>query len=132
MGAGSEFARTPVYRLLGFELIERSAQGAEVRAAVRTDLLQEEGVVHGGILSTLADAAAVYAFYPDLAPLQSMTSIEFKLNFLRPATTDGGDLVARSRVVQRGRRVGVCDVEVAQGEKAVARGLFTYMFFERK
>ena len=59
-----------------------------------------------------------------------MTSIEFKLNFLSPARPGGERLTARALVVRRGRRVGVCDVEVVQGDKLVAKGLFTYLFLE--
>jgi acyl-coenzyme A thioesterase PaaI-like protein len=61
-----------------------------------------------------------------------MTSIEFKLNFLSPALGDGGTLTARSQVVRKGKKVGVCDVEVTQGERLVAKGLFTYLFYPRR
>jgi uncharacterized protein (TIGR00369 family) len=59
-----------------------------------------------------------------------LTSIEFKVNFLRPATADGGDVTATSRVIRAGRQIGTCEVTVAQDEQEVARGLFTYLFFE--
>lgn len=60
-----------------------------------------------------------------------MTGVELKMNFLRPALADRGELRARSRVVQRGRRIGVCQVEVSQADRPVALGTFTYLFFER-
>jgi uncharacterized protein (TIGR00369 family) len=56
-----------------------------------------------------------------------MTSIEFKLNFLRPAVAGAGDLHARARIVKQGRQVILCDIEVAQGGELVAKGLFTYL-----
>jgi uncharacterized protein (TIGR00369 family) len=98
----------------------------------RPELLQEEGIIHGAILSALADTAAVYTFHPDLPSELRMTSIEFKLNFLSPALGDGGTLTARSQVVRKGKKVGVCDVEVTQGERLVAKGLFTYLFYPRR
>ncbi len=98
----------------------------------KAELLQEEGIIHGAIVAALADTAAVYTFHPDLPADVTMTSIEFKLNFLSPALGDGGTLTARSSVVRKGKKIGVCDVEVTQGERLVAKGLFTYLFFPRK
>ncbi len=92
--------------------------------------LQEGGVVHGGVISSLADTAAVYTLYPYLTENQSMTSIEFKMNFLSPALCENGDLLAKANLVKRGRKVALCDVEVYQKEKLVAKGLFHIYCFE--
>jgi uncharacterized protein (TIGR00369 family) len=125
------FGAIPVNRFLGFTLVACGEGGAEVALPVRAEYLQEGGVVHGGILSALADTAAVYALVPGLSAGRAMTSIEFKMNFLRPALPGRGDLAARSRVVQQGRTVGVCQVEVVQAGRPVALGTFTYLFFDR-
>jgi len=61
-----------------------------------------------------------------------MTSIEFKVNFLRPGLPSEGPLVAKARPVRRGRTIGICDVEVAQGERLLLKGLFTYLFYPRE
>jgi len=42
-----------------------------------------------------------------------------------------GTLTAESKVLKRGKRTGVCEVEVTQAGKLVAKGIFTYLFFER-
>ena len=98
---------------------------------IRDDYVQEEGVVQGGIISALADTTAVYIFYPDLHDDQSLTGIEFKMNFLRPALPGEGDLRAVAKLVRRGRRVGLCEVDVFQGQRHIARGLFTYLVTKR-
>ena len=98
---------------------------------IRQEQLQEEGVLHGGLISAIADSAAVYAFYPDLEAARTMTSIEFKLNFLNPALPGKGSVIAQSKVLKRGRRVGVCEVEVTQSGKLIAKGIFTYLFYDR-
>src|SRR5687768_5739038 len=95
------FDDVPHNRWLSLRLMRCSGTGAEVALSARPDFIQEEGVVHGGILASLADTAAVYAFWPFLADGTRMTSIEFKVNFLRPALGDRGDITATSRVVQR-------------------------------
>jgi len=76
------------------------------------------------MLATLADTAGAYLLYRSLPPDRRMTSIEFKLNFLRPAVADAGELHARARIVKQGRQVTLCDIEVAQGGELVAKGLF--------
>jgi uncharacterized protein (TIGR00369 family) len=123
------FASVPVNRLFGFEL--RPQDGGEGGAAVafrpRAEHAQEYGVVHGGIVSALADTAAVYTILPGLAPGERMTSIEFKVNFLAGATPDGGEVVARARLVRKGKTVAVVSVDVHQGPVQVATGLFTYI-----
>jgi uncharacterized protein (TIGR00369 family) len=125
------FAQVPANRYLGFRLISHSAQEAVVEMEVSPDQVQETGVVHGGLLGGLADTAAVYVLYPHLAADQSMASIEFKLNFLRPATVDRGSLTAHATLLRRGRKVGVCDVELTQADVVVAKGLFTYLFMDK-
>jgi uncharacterized protein (TIGR00369 family) len=121
----------PVNRLFGYTFISRSSEGAEISMDARPEYAQEADVVQGGILSAIADTAAVYAFLPDLDDDQIMTSIEFKMNFLRPVKPEGEPIVARSKVIKRGRTVGVCDVAVTQSGNLVAKGLFTYMFLPK-
>lgn len=128
----ADFDGVPVNRHLGFRLTQCKSGTATVEMQVRAEHLQEEGVLHGGLLTTLADTAAVYALMPDLAPDGAMTSIEFKMNFLRPAKLDRGILRATSRVVRRGRKIAVCDVDVQQAAVQVATGTFTYLFLDPK
>ncbi|MEM7309640.1 MAG: PaaI family thioesterase [Planctomycetota bacterium] len=124
------FDGAPVNRLLGLRLVETGCDEARLALAPRGEFVQEGGRVHGGVLTTLADSSAVYALLPGLPDGKSMTSVEFKLNFLRPVQIGGADIEAHARVVQRGRRVALCDVELSQGGKALAKGLFTYLIFE--
>lgn len=125
------FRRVPVNQLLGFRLVSRSPRAVVMSMPVRPSLLQETGIVHGALVAALADTAAVYLALPDLPEGQTMASIEFKVNFLRPGLPGAGDIVARSRLVQRGRRVVVCDVDVVQKRQLIAKALFTYLIFPK-
>jgi uncharacterized protein (TIGR00369 family) len=125
------FSEVPVNKLFGYTMISRSSEGAAISMEARPEYAQEAGVVQGGIISAIADTAAVYAFLPDLDENQIMTSIEFKMNFLRPVEPNGEPILARSRVLKRGRSIGVCDVEVTQAENLMAKGIFTYMFLHK-
>ena len=125
------FDRVPVNRFLGFRLTAQSRNEAVVEMDITNDHTQETGVLHGGILSGLADTAAVHLFEPYLPEHQILTSIEFKLNFLRPVRVGEGVVAARSRTLRHGRKVGVAEVEVTQADVLVAKGLFTYMFVNK-
>ena len=126
------FGHGPLHRWLGIELGRQDAEGATCRLSPREEFLQEEGVVQGGILTALADATAVYPLLEGLGEDRSVTSVEFKLNFLRPATLAQGTLEATSRVLRRGRSLAVCTSTVRQADREVAHGIFTYTFFERR
>ena len=102
-------------------------QRARVTLPMRPELLQVDGVVHGGVLATLADTAAVHLLRPSLDAGERMTSIEFKLNFVRPALESRGDLVATAQLVRRGRTILLAEVDVEQAGQRVARGTFTYL-----
>ena len=127
----AEFAAVPAMRHFAMELVSWEDGAATLTLPVSAEYHQLGGVVHGGIITTLADTAAVYAIWPGLDDDRMMTSIEFKLNFLRPVSGDAGPLRARATAVTRGRRVAVSDVEVSQADRPVARGLFTYLLFDR-
>ncbi len=125
--AAELFASTPVNAFLKTSLVHRSAGRVEVRAALDGAQAQEYGVVQGGIVSAIADTAAVYLLIPEAMDRGRVAGVEFKMNFLRPAHAAGGDLVAIATPVKIGRRLAVCSVEVWQGERHVAAGLFTYL-----
>jgi uncharacterized protein (TIGR00369 family) len=120
----------PAHRLLGLELLERSSEHATFSMQPRPELLQETGILHGGILAALADAAAVYVLLPDLPATKSVTSIELKINFLRPATLEAGPLHAVARLVRRGGTVALCHVELTQNDRPIAVALSTYAFLD--
>jgi uncharacterized protein (TIGR00369 family) len=116
----------PVAELIGMEL--ESAGGGEAVMALEAGERHENpmGTLHGGILCDLVDAAMGMAFFSTLEEGESFTTLELKINFLRPFWT--GRLVAKGRVVSRGRTVGLteCDVEDSEG-RLVARASSTCM-----
>jgi uncharacterized protein (TIGR00369 family) len=78
------------------------------------------GTVHGGILCDLADAAMGYAFASTLGQGESFTTLELKINFIRPVFDE--KLTAKAKVVQRGKTLGLIECDVLNEEgKMVAR-----------
>jgi uncharacterized protein (TIGR00369 family) len=82
------------------------------------------GTLHGGVLCDIADAAMGFAYYTTLAADESFTTLELKINFLRPVSK--ATLRSKARVVRAGRFVGFveCDV-VDEQNRLVARASST-------
>lgn len=121
-----QFSSIAINRWVGLRLLARNATEVTAALPCRPEFVQETGVVHGAIITLLADTAAVYLVKPELPEGWAMASIEFKLNFLAPAFPERGELKAVAKLIKRGRRVAVCQTEVWQGQVQVAIGLFTY------
>src|SRR5213083_1722070 len=98
--------------------------GAELHAPVAEKILQQNGFVHGGVLSYAADNALTYAGGTVLD--WAVVTSEFKINYVRPAV--GERLIARAEAVYAGKSQAVCRCDVfvvVNGEEklcAVAQG----------
>ena len=71
---------------------------------------QQDGFVHAGVMATMADHTAGYAAFTIVDPSFQILSIEFKINFFKPAFGKG--LECRSTVIREGRKVIVAESEV--------------------
>jgi len=116
----------PVARLIGFTLTEVEPGRAVVALEADRRHANPMGTVHGGILCDIADAAMGIAYAATLDEGETFTTLELKINFLKPVRA--GRLVATGRVVKGGRSVGLteCDV-VDDKERLVARASSTCM-----
>ena len=116
----------PYYQLLQIRLEEIDAGFARFRMPFRRDLVQAYGVAHGGAIASLADTAVAFALMTLIEPGERVTTVEMKINFL--AAVSEGELIGESRVVQKGKRLALAEMEVKDGNgKLVAKGLATYM-----
>lgn len=123
---------SPYYELLGMRLEGLGRGESRFLLPVKEQLLNAGGVVHGGALTSLADAAMGVALATLLDPWSERpVTVEIKVNFLAPVT--GGMLEARGRIIKGGRSVAVGEAEVtdAQG-RLMAKALGTFVIRERK
>ena len=122
----SEAPSLPIGRLLGLALkaIEPGRAIFEMEADERHH--NPMGTLHGGVYCDLADAAMGFAYAAGLGDGETFTTVELKINFLRPVRR--GRLTAEARVVKAGSAVGYveCDVKDQTG-KLVARAASTCM-----
>src|SRR6266700_8231359 len=100
----------PVARLIGFEAKEIADGRATVMLAAGPQHANPMGTLHGGILCDIADAAMGMAFASTLAPKESFTTVELKINFFRPVWE--AHLKAEGKVVRRGQRLGYVECEI--------------------
>jgi len=110
---------------LGMRLVSAGGGRASVRLPFDPQLANGAGVMHGGAVFAAADAATGVAAMALLAPGETLTTIEMKINFIRPVSD--GEIVADAVILHRGRStaVGEADVKDAEG-RLVARALATY------
>jgi uncharacterized protein (TIGR00369 family) len=119
-----EVPMPPVARLIGFALVGVSEGHATVTLEAGPQHSNPMGTLHGGILCDIADAAMGIAYASTLAEGETFTTIELKINFLKPIWN--AKLTAEGRVVKRGRTVGLteCDITDEKGS-LVARASST-------
>ena len=112
------FARQQVMRLIGASLRRVEPGAVDIALPYRDDLTQQNGYLHAGILTTVADSACGYAAYTLMPAGADVLSVEFKVNLLRPAV--GEVFVAEARVVKAGATLTVtrCDVYGQAGEES--------------
>jgi uncharacterized protein (TIGR00369 family) len=104
------FARQSVMQLIGAELGQIEPGLIEIKLPYRSDLAQQHGYLHAGIVSTIADTACGYAAFSLMPAGSEVLSVEFKVNLLRPAR--GQLFVARSGVVKAGMTLTVVRADV--------------------
>jgi uncharacterized protein (TIGR00369 family) len=121
-----ELPPPPVAALIGFTLVAVEPGHAVVEMDVGPQHANPMGTLHGGILCDIADAAMGMAYAASLEEGESFTTLELKINFLRPVWA--GRLIATGRIVKDGQTVGLveCDIHDDQ-DRLVARASSTCM-----
>ena len=82
----------------------------EILLPFRQDLTQQNGYLHAGVVTTIADSACGYAAFSLMPAGSAVLSVEFKVNLLRPAC--GESFVARAEVIKAGRTLSVTRADV--------------------
>ena len=124
--ARGEASPPPIAQLIGFELISVKPGEAVVELQATEAHTNPMGTLHGGVLCDVADAAMGIAYSANLAEDESFTTLELKINFLKPIWK--ARLRATGRVVKQGRTVGLveCDI-VDEKDNLVAHATSTCM-----
>ena len=120
----------PISELLGFHLVEAETGRAAFEGVPEFRHYNPIGTVHGGIAATLLDSALGCAIFSTIAKGEAWTTLELKLNFVRPLSKDTGLVRAEGRVVHRGRTVATSEGDLKdRAGKLYAHATTTCMIF---
>jgi uncharacterized protein (TIGR00369 family) len=112
---------------IGLVPVSMSAGKFVTRVRMTRDLAQQDGFAHAGLIATLADHTAGYATFTLVPPDRRILTVEFKINYLKPAA--GEFVECRARVLKPGRQILVAEAEVfsvtGRKEYMVAKALLT-------
>jgi len=116
----------PFNKLIGLRVARLHSDGVTLECAMRDELKNVAGMMHGGVAATLADAAVGIALARHFGGRRPCTTTDLKVNYLRPIAH--GKIVARSHLVRIGKNlcVGRVDLKDAQ-RKLAAVAIVTYM-----
>jgi uncharacterized protein (TIGR00369 family) len=117
---------SPFYELISMKLSEIAWGECSLEVKVQQKHLQPYGIVHGGVLASLVDAAAYWAVFTQIDAEAKMITVEIKVNYLAPASA--GRLIAKGKSIKVGRTLclGEAAIESIEG-KILAHGTATMM-----
>ncbi len=124
----ASFARLTLMQTLGARLTKVAPGEVEIDLPFRSDLTQQHGFLHAGIVTTIVDTACGYAAMSLMPANSEVLTVEYKVNFVSPAK--GSRIVGRGRVTKSGRTLTVCagDVfAVSDGEEQLVATMLTTM-----
>ncbi|MCB8818338.1 PaaI family thioesterase [Desulfosporosinus shakirovi] len=106
-----------IARLIGFNIVEIGEGRAVMELEVEKRHCNPMGTLHGGVICDVADAAMGMAYYSTLGEGESFTTIELKVNFLKPVRE--GLLRAEARVIKGGKTMGLLQCEVTDSKNSL-------------
>lgn len=107
-----EIAGIPIGATLGFRLVEVEHGRVVVAGTPDARSYNLIGTVHGGWAAAVLDSALALAALSTLAPDQAFTTVDIRINYLRPLTAETGEVRAEGRVLQAGRRLAYCEAKL--------------------
>ncbi len=123
----------PIGETLGFHLVEAETGWAAFEGLPEFRHYNPIGTVHGGFAATLLDSALGCAVVSTLLRGDTWTTLELKINYVRPLTKDTGPVRAEGRIVHRGRSVATSEGDLKdRAGKLYAHATTTCMIFPAK
>ena len=113
----------------GIQAIKVKKGSLESRVLIGENHRTQDNFIHAGLIATMADHTAGYSAFTMVSEDYRILTIEFKINFLKPAY--GNALKCRSHVINKGKQVIVSESKVydvrGKSETLVASGIVTMM-----
>ncbi|MBA1335548.1 MAG: hypothetical protein HPY66_1173 [Firmicutes bacterium] len=124
--ANSKIRGNAVWEMVEMRIASISPGEVEMSLEIKDKHLNLMGICHGGIIATLADTAMGVALYAKEA---AGATIEMNINFMEPLRK-GDRVLARGRVLRKGKTTAVTTADLWVGDKMVATARGTYFIME--
>jgi acyl-CoA thioesterase len=118
----------PFGELLGLNFTSMEDGHSQCSLEIREDLFNPYGVLHGGVIYSLADTGMGGALYSRLKEGELCSTVEIKIVYLRPVVS--GTLSCDSTVIRRGRRLAFIESEILRGDRLIAKATGTFSIFK--
>ncbi len=123
----------PIAALLGLSVVQVEPGQVTFRLDIGEHLYNPIGSVHGGVFCTLLDSAMGCSVHAALNRGQAYTSLELKVNFIKPLTLDTPSVVAAGQVISLGRRVATASAQITGPDGTLyAHGTTTCLIFDAR
>ena len=126
-------APPPAARLVGYHILKVDTGKAVFELNPSEFHYNPFSTVHGGMLSTLLDTAMTAAVMTLLPPGKACSTLELKVNFIRPAKSRTGPLTAKAKVIHAGKRIATVEGRLSdENKKLYAHATSTCMIITLK
>ncbi|WP_313522657.1 PaaI family thioesterase [Shinella sp.] len=120
----------PMCRTLAFSMTEVEDGRVVFSGMPSADHLNPLGTVHGGWTATVMDSALGCAVFSVIKPGEAYTTIEFKLNLVRPVLPGMGEVFCEGKIIHRGRTIATSEAWLRdKNGKLLAHGTETCAIF---
>ena len=115
------FDQQGLMKTLKAELVSVENGEVKISCTFSEALTQQNGFFHAGVATSIVDSACGYAALTMMPEDTEVLTVEFKVNFMKPAKTD--KLIAVGKVLQSGKTLTVCEGYVydSSGEKLISK-----------
>ncbi|MBZ0216768.1 MAG: PaaI family thioesterase [Fimbriimonadaceae bacterium] len=128
--ASGKYPLPPVMHNGKYRVVEAEKGRVVVEGEPSYAFLNPMGVIHGGWIATVLDTALACAAQTVIEAGEGTTTVEFKINCVRPLTEATGTVTAIGEVIQRGRRLSTTKATMTDRDgKVLAHGTETCMIF---
>lgn len=124
--------RAGIAETMGFSLVIIEDGHVAFEGAPGLNVYNPIGMVHGGYAATLLDSACGCAVHTKLSAAQAYTTLEIKVNYLKPMSAETGTVRAEGRVIRMGRRAAFSEGVLTGSDGSVyATATSTLLVFHR-
>lgn len=126
-----ELPQPPIAGTLDFHLEKIERGRAEFVGSPKTNYYNPLGTTHGGYIATLLDSAMGCAIQSTLPAGRGSTSLEFKINFVRPIFKETGRLRATGEIINAGKQIVTAEAKLMdEAGKLYAHATTTCFLFD--